>query len=101
MRAIEMNASGWQSKEDFYDALAVALGSFEGHGRNADAFEETMIYYLDLNAVQPPYEVVIRDANEQLKPFLTEFASWIQEAREQRRSDPKWGDDVDVKVIVS
>jgi len=101
MRTLQLNGSEWQSREDFYEALATALGSFDGHGRNADAFLETMIYYLDLNAVQPPYEVVVSDCNESVRPFLTDFASWVQEARADRRSDPEWGDDVDVRVIVS
>lgn len=32
------------------------LGSIECHGRNAHAFLETTVYYLNLNTVQPPYE---------------------------------------------
>ena len=100
MRTIKMDASKWRSKEDFYEALAVALGSFDGHGRNADAFQETMIYYLHLNGVQPPYEIIVRDSDEILRPFLQEFSTWIQEARADPRCDPEWGDDIDVKVVV-
>jgi hypothetical protein len=95
-----MNGSGWRSEKDFYDALANALGSVEWHGRNAAAFQETMIYYLDLNTVQPPYEVIVRDADDTLRPFLEDFASWIEQARKSRRDDPEWGDDVDVKVLI-
>lgn len=100
MHTIEMDASEWRSKEDFYDALAIALGSFDGHGRNAAAFEETMIYYLQLNDVQPPYEVIVRNSNEVIGPFVREFSTWIQETRADRRNDPEWGDDIDVKVVV-
>ena len=100
MRTLEMNGRDWQSPEDFYDALATALGSIGWHGRNADAFAESMIYYLDLNRVQPPYEVIIQDSNESIRPFLLGFASSIKEARGDRNGDPDWGDDVDVKVIV-
>ena len=101
MRTLKLDGKGWKRKEDFYDALAAALGSFDGHGRNADAFEETMIYYLELNRVRPPYEVVIRKAPKELLPFLRRFASWIAEARRDRRDDPDWGDDVEVVVTVA
>lgn len=100
MRTIEIDGSRWRSEQDFYDALANALGSDEWHGRNAGAFEETMIYFLDLNRVQPPYQVVIRDADASLRPFLEDFASWTDEWREGRKNDPEWGDDVEVKVVV-
>lgn len=100
MQTIELNGSAWRSEKDFYEALAKALGSVEWHGLNAGAFEETMIYYLDLNTVQPPYEVVIRHASDALRPFLEGFASWVEVARAGRKNDPDWGDDVDVKIVV-
>ena len=101
MQTLELDGRDWKSEMDFYDALAAALGSFDGHGRNAAAFEETMIYYLELNTARPPYELVIRNAPEELQPFLRKFASWIAEARQDRRDDPGWGDDVEVSVTVA
>ena len=101
MQTLELDGSRWRSERDFYNALAAALGSVDWHGRNSDAFLETMIYYLDLNSVQPPYEVVIRNAPEKLAPFLQDFASWVAEARQDRNDDPEWGDDVEVVVSVS
>lgn len=101
MKKLELDGGGWDSKIDFYEALAAALGSFAEHGRNPDAFLETMIYLPELNKVQPPYEVVIRYAPDDLRPYLTQFASWIAEARQDRRSDPDWGDDVEVIVSVA
>ena len=59
-----------------------------------------MIYYLDLNTVQPPYVVTIRNVPNTLLPFLQDFASWIAEARQDRNDDPDWGDDVEVTVTV-
>lgn len=100
MQTIELEGSSWQSQRDFYDALAAALGSVEWHGRNADAFLETMIYELDLNGVQPPYELIIRNSPEELRPFLRDFSSWVAEARRDRRDDPDWGSDVEVAVTV-
>ena len=101
MQVIDLDGGGWLSELDFYNALARALGSVEWHGRNANAFEETMIYYLELNETQPPYEIVIRNANEPLLPFLREFASRIGRARGDRKDDPNWGDDVDVRVSIT
>jgi RNAse (barnase) inhibitor barstar len=101
MQTLELDGRRWKAEKDFYDALAAALGSFDRHGRNADAFEETMIYYLDLNTVRPPYEIVVRNAPEDLLPFLRKFARWIAEARQDRRNDPDWGDDVEVVVTVA
>ena len=98
---IELDASNWQSKHDFYEALAQGLRSFAGHGRNADAFLETMVYYLELNEVQPPYEIRISHPSDEMRPFLQEFSGWVAEARKDRVDDPDWGDDVRVSVVVS
>ena len=98
MQTVELNGKDWKVENDFYEALAAALGSFEGHGRNPDAFEETMIYFLYLNSVQPPYELVIRHASQEMLPFLHKFAGWIARARQDRRDDPEWGDEIEVLV---
>lgn len=100
MQTIKLDGSRWASKDDFYSALASALGSVEWHGRNADAFLETMVYYLDLNAIQPPYVVVVENASKAISPFLHDFASWVAEARQDRIDDPVWGDDVEVAVRI-
>ena len=99
-RRIEIDGSNWRTKADFYEALAESLGSFEGHGRNADAFLETMIYLTNFNREQPPYRLAVTKAPMSLAPFLQEFASWVVEARQDRIEDPDWGDDVDVEVII-
>ncbi|MEP5938704.1 MAG: barstar family protein [Erythrobacter sp.] len=101
MQIIELNGQNWRSKQDFYDALASALGSVEWHGRNADAFLETMVYTLELNRVQPPYEVNIHHAPDELQPFLTDFASWVEEACQDRLDDPNWGDAVEVRITLA
>lgn len=100
MHTIQLDGGDWTSKTDFYDALAAALGVADWHGRNADAFLETMIYYLDLNTVQPSYVVMIKNVPSALLPFTRDFASWVAEARQDRNDDPQWGDDVEVAVTV-
>jgi RNAse (barnase) inhibitor barstar len=101
MQMIDLNGANWRTNQDFYDALAEALGSVEWHGRNADAFLETMVFCVYLNRVQPPYRVLISDASDDMRQFLNDFASWVQEARDERKSNPEWGDDVDVAVLVA
>ena len=101
MQTLELNGKEWKVENDFFEALAAALGSFEGHGRNPSAFEETMIYFLYLNSVQPPYEVVISHAPREMLSFLHEFAGWIASTRQDRRDDPEWGDDIEVVVTVA
>jgi len=99
-REIPLDANDWKSAADFYEALAQALGSVEWHGRNPDAFLETMIYYTDLNSVQPPYKLTIRNAHADLREYLVNIASWVGEARKDRKGDPEWGDDIEVSMMV-
>jgi Barstar (barnase inhibitor) len=99
-RRIEIDGSCWRTKEDFYEALAESLGCFDGHGLNADAFLETMVYLTNLNREQPPYRLVVTKAPRPLVQFLCDFSSWVVEARQDRIDDPDWGDDVDVEVII-
>ena len=100
MDRIELDGRAWKSEADFFDRLANALGCHDGHGRNWDALLETMIYYTWLQSVVPPYEVVIANASEAVRPFLLRFANSVARDRKDRLDDPEWGDDVDVKVIV-
>ena len=100
MKEIPLDASHWKSQADFFEALAQALGSIEWHGRNADAFLETMIYHTDLNTVQPPYKVTIRNTSAELQEYVVNFASWVRKAREDRKSDREWGDDIEVNMVV-
>ena len=100
MRELSLDASDWKSAADFYEALAQALGSVDWHGRNPDAFLETMICYAKLKSVQPPYKLTIRNAHADLREYLVNFASWVREARKDRKENPEWGDDVDVSMVV-
>ena len=99
--SFEIDGSRWRSRRDFYDALSALLGSVERDCRSSGSLLETMIYHLDRNAVQPPYELVIRNPSDELEPFLRDFASAVAEAREDRSADPRWGGDVEVVVTVA
>ena len=100
-RTLEIDGSQWRSQRDFYDALTGLLGSVERHCCSSEAVVETMIYYPDLNTQQPPYDIVITNASAGLRPFLFDFARGVAEARQDRRVNPAWGDDVGVVVTVA
>jgi len=73
MKKIVLDASAWREPDDFYDSLLPAIGAPAWHGRNLDAIEETIFYDDRINAVQPPYEVQILDADsldESMRAFL-------------------------------
>ena len=100
IKEILLDATEWQKKEDFFEALAQALGSIEWHGRNADAFLETMIYHTDLNTVQPPYQLTVQHASGDVAEYVEKFVLWVHEAKADRKIDPEWGDDVEVYMRV-
>jgi hypothetical protein len=58
MKIIELDASGWLSPLDFYDALLASLGAPEWHGRSIAALIDSIIVG-DINSVAPPYRVVV------------------------------------------
>lgn len=101
MQTLVIDGSEWRSQKDFYDALSDLLGGVERHCRSSGAFLETMIYYPELNLQQPPYEVAITNSPAELRPFLFDFACGVAEAREDRRANPRWGDDIVVVVTVA
>jgi hypothetical protein len=100
-RTLEIDGSRWRSQRDFYDALSARLGSVERTCRSSETFLESMIYHLDLNAEQPPYQVVIRNPRDEFRPFLSDFAQGVAEARHDRSADPRWGGDVEVAITVA
>ena len=42
MRVIELNATNWNTTDDFYNALLAAVGAPEYHGRNLKALIDSM-----------------------------------------------------------
>ena len=59
MKVVQIDASGWTKILDFLDALAVAVGAPESHGRSLDAFADSMIHHDDINALKAPYTIRI------------------------------------------
>jgi len=101
MRTLEIDGSRWRSQRDFYDAMSDLLGGVERTCCSSGVLIDSMVYYPELNAEQPSYEVLITNSSAELRPFLFEFACGVAEARQDRRANPKWGDDVEVVVTVA
>ena len=58
MREMILDASAWQSRDDFYDALLPSLGAPAWHKRTLDALNDS-IGGDDLNAVRLPFRITI------------------------------------------
>ena len=76
MKQIELNASGWQEADDFYDALLPQLGAPAWHGRNLDALEDS-IFVGDINAVEPPFHISI-SGTDTLSPAMRDFLARVR-----------------------
>lgn len=63
MKIIELDASGWLTPIDFYDALLASLGAPKRHGKNINALIDSMIVG-DINSVEAPYRVVVTGLNK-------------------------------------
>jgi RNAse (barnase) inhibitor barstar len=57
-----LDAAEWQTTEDVYDAFFRAVGAPSWHGRNFDALRDS-IKGGDINELEVPYRVVIRNSS--------------------------------------
>ena len=60
VRTIELDAQGWNTALDFYDALLAAIGAPAWHGMGVNALIDSMVWG-GINSVEPPYEVLIHE----------------------------------------
>jgi hypothetical protein len=80
VRLIRLDASGWHSVLDYYEALLAALGAPRGHGRSVNALIDSMVYG-GINAVEPPYRVVISNHADLPNEVRQEIAWTIQDLK--------------------
>jgi RNAse (barnase) inhibitor barstar len=80
MKVIRLNGSAWRSQNDFYSALLPELGAPAWHGRNLDALEESLRDG-DINAVEPPFRVVVAGAPSDMHEFLLKVAAVFNDAQ--------------------
>ena len=81
MKTVVLNASGWQTKDDFYDAFFKAVGAPEWHGRNFNALNDSIAGGL-INAVEVPYTIVVKNSQMvkgEAEKILQDFRGLIEE----------------------
>lgn len=83
MRIIELDASGWNTSNDFVSALKIAIGAPDWHGSSVNAFVDSMGTG-GINAVEPPYVVRVVNARH-LGQDVIELIAAISSAVEKRR----------------
>jgi RNAse (barnase) inhibitor barstar len=100
MRTIDLDATTWKTIDDFYDALLSAIGAPKIHGRNLNALTDSMIWG-GINAVEPPYTIVISGAANLPKDVRREVEMAKQALAEDRADFRRArGTDVDVTMNI-
>jgi RNAse (barnase) inhibitor barstar len=61
MKELILNADGWSSADDLYDAFFRAVGAPSWHGRNFNALNDS-IATGSINAIEVPYRLVIQNS---------------------------------------
>ena len=84
MRTIELDATRWWKVTDFYDDLLNALEAPEWHGRNLNALYDSIIWG-DINGVEPPYTVRIRNMSNTREAPREELEVFLKHLPEQER----------------
>lgn len=102
MRRIDLDAAKWSNVLDFYDALLGALGAPDWHGRGIDALVDTMIWSDEINAVKPPYAVIISNMAALLPDVRAEIEGVSRALREARAEfQESKGRDINVSLEIS
>src|SRR5579863_1626172 len=81
MREVILDADGWKTKDDAFDAFFKAVGSPEWHGRNFNALRDS-IRGGRINEIEVPYRIVVQNyhpANDQIREFVNDFSDLIHE----------------------
>jgi RNAse (barnase) inhibitor barstar len=98
---VELDASDWETKSDFYDALLSALGSPDWHGRSPVALVDSMLHN-DINKVAPPYRVEVRNSENlspTVKAHIIKVMELFEEVRARRRV--RGVPDANVTIVLS
>jgi len=61
MQRIELDATPWRTRDEFYDALFQVLEAPEWHGRNLNPLVDSMIWG-GINELKSPYTIAIMNA---------------------------------------
>lgn len=83
MRRLALKCESWQTYDDFYDALFLALGAPSWHGRNFNALWDS-IGAGSINAVEPPYCFVFSGmpASADAQKIVADFCDLVRELKD-------------------
>jgi RNAse (barnase) inhibitor barstar len=79
VKRMDLDASKWRTRDDFYDALLPLLGAPGWHGRNLDALHDS-ITSNDINLVNPPFAITLSNlghAHPELREYMEKFVRLI------------------------
>jgi RNAse (barnase) inhibitor barstar len=82
MILIKIDASLYKEIDTFYESLKLAIGSPDWHGKNINAFIDSIVYG-GINSVEPPYKIVISNISEcpdTISSEIREDVSLLQDA---------------------
>lgn len=94
MNEIPLDATSWDSADDLYTAVLVALQAPPWHGSNLDALNDT-IAGDDINEVRQPLRFVVSGINE-APPTVRELLEQFRQLVVELRFD---GHDVDITYL--
>jgi RNAse (barnase) inhibitor barstar len=81
MKTLVLDATGWQTPDDFYDAFFAAVSAPNWHGRNFNALRDS-IANGSVNKVEAPYTLVVRNVSDigaDARNVLRQFEDLIKE----------------------
>lgn len=83
MKEIDLDATHWETRDDFYDDFFRAVGAPSWHGRNFNALRDSIVTG-SINEIELPYTIRIfgiEMAPAEVKSVVTDFCSLIKEFR--------------------
>jgi hypothetical protein len=99
LRVIELDGSAWKTCHDFYQSLFDGIEQGYPHGKNPNAFIDSMIWR-GMGGIEPPYTVRVvnlKSAPKEIRDEVAYMVSVITEARKWRFAH---GDGVDIEVSI-
>lgn len=101
MRTIQLDASHWNDKDDFYDSILVSLEAPPWHARSVDGLIDSVIFG-GINGIEPPYELRIVGTSKANAKVLEEL-DFLKRAFEvaRREYNDLHGHDPEVWLIAA
>jgi hypothetical protein len=88
MRLIEVDASQWKRKLDFFEGMLAALGAPAWHGRSVNALVDSVIYG-GINSCEPPFKLRVTGTSNlspEVRDILAYAISFLREEAELKNT---------------